>query len=256
MPTRLTTPAAVEPWLATDRRWCAYAIADLEEPFWSHSRFWVTEQPAPAILLHLSLPSWDAFFAHGDDGAIAAIAAGLPALPAQVNLMLRRAALPHFRRWYDFGEVEAMVRQVVTPAAFRPAPTGPAERLHDPRELSAFYAGRALGYDAAQVERGAYFGVRGADGRLLAVAGTHAASQRYRIGVLGNVLTEPDARGQGLGRQVVSAVVGTLFAEFGCTEVLLNVRSDNEPALALYRQLGFITHCDFVETVATRRPPP
>src|SRR5690606_9215602 len=120
----------------------------------------------------------------------------------------------------------------------------------DAAELTAFYAGRALGYDPAQVNRGVYYGVRGDDGRLLAAAGTHAVSLRARIGIVGNVFTAPKARGRGLGLRVTSAVVATLF-DLGCREILLNVRADNEAALAIYRRLGFEVHCSFVETVAT-----
>jgi RimJ/RimL family protein N-acetyltransferase len=250
-PTLLTTPAQVEPWLATDRRWCAYAIADLEEPFWPHCRFWAQPEPAPAILLHLTLPSWDLFWSHGDPATTGAIVANLPQLPEQVNLMLPTATLPIFERWYHFGPIDTMLRQCLTPDRFRPIPSPGVERLHDPAELTAFYAGRAPGYDPAQVVRGAYFGARGADGRLLAVAGTHAASARYRIGVVGNVFTEPAARGQGLAPRLVSAVVATLFTEFACTDVVLNVRVDNASAIQLYQRLGFWTECQFVETVAS-----
>ncbi|HBY95022.1 MAG: GNAT family N-acetyltransferase [Ardenticatenaceae bacterium] len=251
--TRLTDPAAVQRWLEDDRRWCAYALADLEEPFWSHAAFWVTAQPAPAVLLHLALPSWAVLWGHGAPAGLAAIVPALPSRPRAANLMLRAEALPEFARWYDFGEIEPMRRMVVTPATFWPASGAGAVRLHDPEELTAFYAGRAPGYDPAQVTRGIYYGVREADGRLCAAAGTHAVSPRAGLGIVGNVFTEPAARGQGLGRRVTAAVVTALF-EQGCREILLNVRADNIAALSVYTRLGFETHCDFVETVATARP--
>lgn len=124
---RVADPEAVRPWLEDDRRWCAYALADLEEPFWSHAAFWVTGRPAPAVLLHLSLPGWDLLWGHGAPPGLAAIVSALPARPRVANLMLRAEALPEFARWYECGAVEQMRRMVVTPAAFRPVSTAGVE---------------------------------------------------------------------------------------------------------------------------------
>ena len=48
----------------------------------------------------------------------------------------------------------------------------------------------------------------------------------------------PDARGMGLGDALVDAVVGWARAE-GFARLVLDVRSDNEPAIALYERKGF-----------------
>ena len=47
-----------------------------------------------------------------------------------------------------------------------------------------------------------------------------------------------DARGHGLGRELVQATVA-LARERGCRRVELDVNEDNGPALALYRSFGF-----------------
>jgi N-acetylglutamate synthase len=57
---------------------------------------------------------------------------------------------------------------------------------------------------------------------------------------LAAIETAPAARRRGLGR----LIIGTLLewaADRGAEQALLEVRSENEPALALYRRLGFTT---------------
>ncbi len=55
------------------------------------------------------------------------------------------------------------------------------------------------------------------------------------------VEVSPEHRRQGLGRQVLAALVGW-GAEQGATTAYLQVLADNEPARALYDGLGFRTH--------------
>ena len=73
------------------------------------------------------------------------------------------------------------------------------------------------------------------DGTPLAYVGmTYAADE----GSITNVATHPDARRQGLGRAVVSALLAHAPA-LGLTDIYLEVRVSNEAAIALYRSLGF-----------------
>ncbi|GAA4612204.1 GNAT family N-acetyltransferase [Saccharopolyspora hordei] len=80
-------------------------------------------------------------------------------------------------------------------------------------------------------------GVRGADGTLLAVGGDcwPAPGVRYVSGVA----THPDHRGTGLGTQVCAFLTRELSRE---GHVTLMVDADNEPALKVYRRLGFSYH--------------
>ncbi len=50
--------------------------------------------------------------------------------------------------------------------------------------------------------------------------------------------TRPDAQGRGVGRLLLDALVGRA-RELRATDVLLEVRVDNEPALRLYERAGF-----------------
>ena len=52
-----------------------------------------------------------------------------------------------------------------------------------------------------------------------------------------NVAVAPEFRRRGVGRALVQALLAALAADNHCLS--LEVRASNEPALALYRQLGF-----------------
>ena len=64
-------------------------------------------------------------------------------------------------------------------------------------------------------------------------------------GSITNIAVRPDVRRQGLGRAVVEALLER-SRSLGVTDVYLEVRLSNEPAIALYRSLGF-------EVVGTRK---
>jgi ribosomal-protein-alanine N-acetyltransferase len=53
-----------------------------------------------------------------------------------------------------------------------------------------------------------------------------------------NVATAPAFRRQGIARALLSSLLGSLSAQGFCA-ALLEVRASNEPAIALYRSLGF-----------------
>ncbi len=81
---------------------------------------------------------------------------------------------------------------------------------------------------------------------------------RYRYGVwwdaedccVEDVFVRADARGSGLGRELVSAAIDRA-RERGCRRMELDTGADNAPAQGLYRSLGFQDHGIFM-----RRPIP
>ena len=65
---------------------------------------------------------------------------------------------------------------------------------------------------------------------------TRKGSRKARVY---SVIVAPEARGQGLGEQLVAA--GEVAAtERGCTAITLEVRTDNPAALALYAKRGYV----------------
>jgi GNAT superfamily N-acetyltransferase len=73
------------------------------------------------------------------------------------------------------------------------------------------------------------------EGRSLAIG--RAVAERGFAGVFG-MATLPEARGQGLGTEVLAALAGWA-AGHGATRLYLQVDDDNAGAVRLYRRAGF-----------------
>lgn len=243
--------AAAYAAFATDRRWCGYAIADLEPPFRAYGRVDVARRgDAVAAVLLFRHPAFTSVVPHGDPAGLAAILAGME-LPARTHLFARDEQLPTLRRFFDYPDPTPMVRMAVDRAGFRPL-GGPAVRLGeaDAAALTDLYQGYPeSAFQPDQLATGVFRGVR-EGGRLLAAAGTHVVSRRYGIAAVGNIYTRPEARGRGLAAAVTAAVVRELLAN-GIEEAILNVALANEPARRVYARLGFVDHCPHYEGMAT-----
>jgi ribosomal-protein-alanine N-acetyltransferase len=61
------------------------------------------------------------------------------------------------------------------------------------------------------------------------------------MGHIKDLAVDPDRRGEGIGRLLLSEVLGRLFVE-GAGRVKLEVRASNDAAKSLYRAFGFETH--------------
>lgn len=240
-------------FLERDRLFAAYAICDLDEREFGRTRWGVAldgGRPAAVVLEYLGL-SPQPLFAMGDADGVTAILrdvikprAAYLAVPPD----LLDAADPVYR--IDAGP--PMVRMWVDRSTFRPAP-GAATRLvpNDIGDLNKLYdLGLTSWLPAESVAHGVYYGIR-VNGRLVAAAGTHVTSRDMRLAAVGNVMTHRDHRNRGFAKVVTGAVTQELLRT--CDEVVLNVRSDNPPALAAYRALGFVEHVRFEERLVHRR---
>jgi ribosomal protein S18 acetylase RimI-like enzyme len=147
-----------------------------------------------------------------------------------------------------------MVRMWVDRQNFRPVPGATARLLPaETADLNRLYnLGFTTWLPVDAVAKGVYHGVR-VGGRLVAAAGTHVVSQSARLAVVGNVMTHRDHRNRGYAKLTTSAVTQELLRT--CDQVVLNVRSDNPPALAAYRALGYQEHVRFDERLVHRRGP-
>jgi ribosomal protein S18 acetylase RimI-like enzyme len=240
-------------FLAQDRLFAAYAICDLDEREFPRTRWGVAlerGQPMAVVLEYLGL-SPQPLFVMGDPVGIteilrdvikprAAYLAAAPELVAAVESVYR----------VDPGP--PMVRMWVDRASFRPVPAA-ATRLvpNDIGELNRLYdLGLTSWLPAESVSNGVYYGLR-VNGRLVAAAGTHVISREMRLAAVGNVLTHRDHRNRGYAKVVTGAVTADLLRF--CDEVVLNVRSDNPPAIAAYQALGYREHVRFDERLVHRR---
>jgi ribosomal protein S18 acetylase RimI-like enzyme len=135
---------------------------------------------------------------------------------------------PHYKMaWRDAGRITGLDCTRATPLT-----------RQDLDDLGRLYQESYLGnwFDARMLETGQYFGLRVED-RLVSAAGVHVYSERYRVAAIGNVVTHPDHRNRGYARLVTARLCQSLRAKVD--HVGLHVKTDNEPALACYRRLGF-----------------
>ncbi|OYO10245.1 ribosomal-protein-alanine N-acetyltransferase [Propionibacteriaceae bacterium ES.041] len=114
--------------------------------------------------------------------------------------------------------------------------TRPAE----PADLAAITALEESGFEAKErwSER-AWAEELAADNRIVLVVGdpVHAVATVQHVGEvaeLNRIVVAPAARGRGVASALLSAGIAAA-TELDCTELLLEVRHDNEPALRLYR---------------------
>ena len=122
-------------------------------------------------------------------------------------------------------------------------------------ELDTFYrrAYPETWFTARMLATGRYVGVR-REGRLACVAGVHVYSPTWGAAALGNVATLPELRGQGLAQGACAALCLLLLGD-GIETIALNVRADNDAAIAAYARLGFETVTPYWEAALRDSSP-
>lgn len=267
-----TDKTRIRSFLERDRLWGAYALGDLEPGLFERCQwvFAVAEGEDTALGLLFTALDPPGYLLYGDAAGVDAIlSSGLT--PGQAFLVTAHAHWPLVERYYTVGKHDEMVRMVVGQASFRgrsltprpPLPPGGGRgwgmggiprrvTLADLAQLNALYASEQ-GPDAFapfQIEQGVFYALE-TNGRIVAAAGTHLVSPSMGVAAVGNVYTDSAYRGRGLAQLCTSAVVTHCF-ELGIRDVVLNVNTQNEPAKAAYRRLGFREYCLFIEGVGER----
>ena len=243
-------------FLETDRLLAAYAICDLEEREFAKTRWGgaFDGDRLVALALEYSGLTPQPLFVMGRADGIEAILRDI-VRPRAAYVAVLPDALPAVQAVYRLDPGPQMVRMWVDRGRFRPYPADVRRLLpSDIGELNRLYQlGFASWLPSSSITDGVYFGVR-VGGRLVAAAGTHVVSRDARLGVVGNVLTHVDYRGRGFATAVTGAVTAELLRT--ADQVVLNVRSDNPPALQAYRRLGYTEHVRFEERLAHRLGSP
>jgi ribosomal protein S18 acetylase RimI-like enzyme len=240
-------------FLSQDRLFAAYAMCDLDEREFPRTRWGVAldhGRPEAVVLEYLGL-SPQPLFAMGDPAGITAILRDV-IKPRAAYISGSAEVVGAAEPLYKVEPGPPMIRMWVDRASFRPVP-GAATRLvpSDIGELNRLYdLGLTSWLPAESVAHGVYHGIR-VNGRLVAAAGTHVISRDMRMAAVGNVMTHRDHRNRGFAKVVTGAVTQELLRF--CDEVVLTVRSDNPPALAAYRALGYRDHTRFEERLVHRR---
>lgn len=238
--------------LETDRTWSAYALADLD-PALSQRAEWLVDQGSVVLLYRGLQPP--VLFAHGEPQGVAALFDRVAG--GQITFTLQpthRALLKD--RLQPRGETN-MWRMVLRPADFpgrTDLPVVPLGREHAPaiEELLAGQENAPDSFSLGQLDSGIFYGVI-ENGKLLSMAGTHVLSTAHDVAAIGNVFTDPAQRGRHYGRATCAAVAADLLAK-GIGTIVLNVGMENQPAMNLYRSLGFWPFCGYHEGVGWLAP--
>jgi ribosomal protein S18 acetylase RimI-like enzyme len=247
---------ALRAFLEHDRLFAAYALCDLEDREWARSHWgaaWRGDELIAVALEYAGLSPQPLFLMGEGDGIEAILRQVIRPRVAYVAALA--GELPAVEHYYRIDPGASMVRMWVDRSHFRPDPSDVRKLLPaEIGELNRLYGlGFASWLPASSVSEGVYYGMK-VGGQLVSAAGTHVISTAARLGVVGNVLTHHQFRGRGYATAVTGAVTAELLRS--CDQVVLNVRSDNPPALNVYRRLGYQEHCRFEERLIHRLGPP
>ena len=235
----------IEAFLRQNPELYVYAIGDLDDFFWPYTQWYAYEASGELreiVLVYTgkTLPTVIGLSerAEGMRDLLAEIA---PQLPPQFHAHLSPGVETVFQGSYMTAPHGAHWKMALRhPSRVRPIDGAAAEHLTeaDLPEMLDFYA-RSYPhnwFDARMVATGQYFGLR-ENQQLISVAGVHVYSQRYRVAALGNIVTHPTHRMKRYATLVTARLCQALLDEVDC--IGLNVKADNEAALACYRNLGF-----------------
>lgn len=249
-------PDVVRRMLEPDRAYAAYAIAQLDPRYFERNEWVVSRGPGgrDALVVHSRTGLGNALFALGDPVALDAALSIRPG----ARFSFGSLRLEHKRvvdKYYMMTRPQVMSRMSVALGQFVPAESK-ADRLTgaDVSLVNRLYSieGGVAAYRESHLEEGMYYGIF-EDSKLVSIAGTHVVSRSERIAVVGNVFTHPRYRGRGLATQATSSVTRELLGF--CDLVVLTVEVGNEPAVRIYRGLGYQDVCNLHETPLLRKEP-
>ena len=237
-----------------------YELGDLDDFDWPFTRWfgWDAGGRLDQVALLYTQPDVPVLIAIADEPAdtmTVLLREIVPALPLPLYVHVSPPLLDIFRERYEIERAEPHLKLALTRQDALVAAAVGVELLgeDDLPELERLYrdAYPDTWFTPRMLATGRYVGIRQVD-RLACVAGVHVYSPTWGVAALGNVATLPELRGQGLAQGACAALCLLLLGD-GIETIALNVRTDNEAAIAAYRRLGFETVTPYWEA-ALREP--
>lgn len=257
---RSTEPEELQAFLRQNPQETAYALGDLEPMYWGDSVFWGAYENGmlQGIALYFYGFEIPSLSLHGRVEAAMAILSRISLEPEAFCLM-PAAFRPLLEPYFDLSHVYDLFRMTIRPQDLQHPRQWRDEKMYlrrlkgsDVAALNKLYTQAAdpneaiMSFLPRQIEFGMFYGVENTAGQLLAAAGTHVMSKKYRVGTVGNVFTLPSQRNKGLGGLTTAAVTQALFEE-GLETVVLNVKEKNVGAISVYQKLGYMIYGKFIE---------
>jgi len=241
----LKDKARIEAFLRKDAELHIYSLGDLDDSFWPRTTWYGWQgngevQDIVLIYRGTEVPTVVGI-SERPQALGERIHEVIPLLPRRFYAHLSPGVEDAFRRTHrlDFHGPHCKMA-LRNPSRLATVDGAGAVRLgqKDQDELLGLYDESYPGnwFDPRMLQTGQYFGLR-LDGRLVSAAGVHVYSERYRVAAVGNVVTHPAHRSRGCGRLVTGRLCQSLLETV--RHIGLNVKSDNDAAIACYKKLGF-----------------
>lgn len=237
----------IKAFLLQDRVWNCFALADLEPPLRAYSQFALAYQRdvvlASCLILRHPIIG-DVISPFGSIEGVIALLQGIANLPAHPLVQVQEMHIPALQQRYQADPIwRGIWRMSVTEASLKmlaqqtPQPVRQLNAADLPALQQLYDAQDEVVFSAELFPDSLFFGA--SDGtRILAAGGTHAFAPAYQVAVLGHILTAPEARRQRYASAITAALANMLLHQHFST-IVLNVFSDNHPAIRVYEQLGF-----------------
>lgn len=218
-----------------------YALADLEEPYWSASTWWrngdaalgVVGLPDQATIVYSvssADPSGTLSLAAELSGEIpATLVTGVTGIGDTFRSVGRELVWNRGYHRFHLTDPDRVPERSNDVVSLSP---------DDLEEVVALYAvdpGAAF-FLPYMLETETFVGVRVGD-ELVAVAGTHVLSTVHDVAAIGAVFTHPDHRGKGFGSAVTAGVIDRIGDRVGT--IGLNTTDSNAAARSIYLRMGF-----------------
>lgn len=230
-----------------DRETHIYGLADLDEPFRSHTKWFQVDDAVVGIIS--TGDDWVAGYAMSQINPertldlLMRIQDRLPPatwitgpIGLHETVTASRTARPVGRHWrMILRDFQGSPADEATTLA--PADADALVDLYDSDPGAAFFM-------PSMLDHGHFVGIA-EDGALVAAAGTHVANEKRGVVALGAILTRPDRRGRGLGLAVTGALCDLLVNRY--RTVGLNVKGSNTTGIRLYESLGFTKRFEYEE---------
>jgi GNAT superfamily N-acetyltransferase len=224
-----------------------YHLGDLDDFFWPHTRWHVSQDDGEidALVLLYTAPDPIVLLAILNDNQhqMSDLLVHLqPQLPERIYAHLSPGLEDIFQAKYTLRHHGEHYKMTLTnPAAldqFSLEGLITLDKSHLP-QIHRLYQQSYPGnwFDPRMLQTGQYLGLDDERGELICIAGIHVVSTQYRIAALGNITTHPTQRERGLATRVTAVLCKHLLETVDV--IGLNVRTDNTPAICAYSKIGF-----------------
>ncbi|MHC4111668.1 MAG: GNAT family N-acetyltransferase [Planctomycetota bacterium] len=241
----LHSKAEIEAFLRKNVYLHIYSIGDLDDFFW-HDTVWYAAKDGDdiqALVLLYTVPPVPTLHAMSEErGPMAELLRSiLHLLPGRFHAHLSHGLAEVFDEQYEFEYFQKHYKMALSDKSrSRDVDCSQVISLtaNDLDQLLRLYKEAYPGnwFNPRMLETDQYFGIR-KENELITVAGVHVYSQKYKVASLGNIVTHPNYRGNGLAKAATARLCQSLTETVD--HIGLNVKADNTPALSLYKNLGF-----------------